>query len=74
MPAGQVVQTALPTVDLYDPAAHVEHGPPSGPVNPTLHLQSDTESAAICSVIDPAGHAIHCAVPADDLYVEYGQS
>ena len=35
----QSVQGAEPTTSLYDPAAHAEHGPPLGPVNPRLHTQ-----------------------------------
>jgi hypothetical protein len=33
----QLVQLALPVVFLYFPATHAVHGPPFGPVNPTLH-------------------------------------
>jgi hypothetical protein len=39
-PAEQSVQTALPVVILYLPAAQDVHVPPSGPVNPTLHVQA----------------------------------
>jgi hypothetical protein len=53
--AGHVVQAAVPFVSLYLPGAQATHGPPSGPVYPTLHGQSlvpGTESVF-------AGHATH---------------
>jgi len=33
------MHSELPTIDLYFPALHVTHVPPSGPANPALHLQ-----------------------------------
>jgi hypothetical protein len=38
--AGHSVHAADPGLDLYDPARHPEHGPPSGPVYPASHTQS----------------------------------
>jgi hypothetical protein len=38
----QDVQSALPVVFLYFPAAHRPHSTPSGPVYPTLQLQAPT--------------------------------
>jgi hypothetical protein len=39
LPGGHVVQFAVPFVSLYLPATHATHGPPSGPLYPTLHGQ-----------------------------------
>ena len=38
-PMPQSVQTAEPVRVLYVPAAHGAHPPPSGPVEPALHVQ-----------------------------------
>ena len=35
------MHAALPEEDLYLPAAHAAHGPPSGPVFPTSHSQTE---------------------------------
>lgn len=40
VPAPQFVQAAVPFTVLYFPVAHKEHGPPFGPVAPTLHTQA----------------------------------
>ena len=40
VPALQLVQAAVPFTVLYFPVAHNEHGPPFGPVAPTLHTQA----------------------------------
>jgi hypothetical protein len=39
--AGQFVQLALPELFLNFPATQVVQAPPSGPVYPVLHLQSE---------------------------------
>ena len=39
----QSVHAALPLLVLYLPATHAEHTPPSGPVNPALHIQAAIE-------------------------------
>jgi hypothetical protein len=39
IPAQQVEQVALPVNDLYVPATHAAHEPPSGPVDPALQVQ-----------------------------------
>lgn len=38
----QLLHAAFPDDILYFPAMHGEHGPPSMPVDPELHLQSVT--------------------------------
>ena len=38
---GQPVHSLSPTMSLYVATGHSEHIPPSGPVNPAMHLQSD---------------------------------
>ena len=40
VPARQFVHTALPVAILYFPATQAVHGPPFGPVKPTLHVQA----------------------------------
>jgi hypothetical protein len=58
VPTPQSVHAALPLVVLYLPATQVEHTPPSGPVNPALHVQATmTELDAPEFVF--AGHAKH---------------
>jgi hypothetical protein len=64
----QSVQGEEPTTFLYDPAAHAEHSPPSGPMNPILHTQ-------LVSAVDPATdceftrHVEQEALPIRGLYV-----
>jgi len=40
-PATQLLHAADPNAILYFPATHKAHGPPSGPVDPALQVQSD---------------------------------
>jgi hypothetical protein len=40
VPAPQSVHAALPALVLYFPATQAAHEPPSGPVNPALHVQA----------------------------------
>jgi len=40
--AGQAAQLASPGPALKLPGAHAVHGPPSGPVNPALHVQFES--------------------------------
>ncbi len=46
VPATQSAHTVLPVAVLYLPAAHEVHVPPSGPVNPTLHIHSASAELA----------------------------
>jgi len=41
VPAAHSVQLALPVIFLNFPATQAEHVPPSGPVYPGIHLQSE---------------------------------
>ena len=43
--APQSVQATLPLLVLYLPATQVEQTPPSGPVNPALHVQVELDAA-----------------------------
>ncbi len=55
-PAGQLVHTAAPTVLLKLPAAHDAHAPPSGPVEPALHVQKPSPALTVLfSVVISAG-------------------
>ena len=69
MLTGQSVHTALPMIDLYLPAAHAEHAPPSGPVNPTLQvLQADSSVAPVVVVNFANAQSVHAAEPLAILY------
>ncbi len=67
--AAQSVHAAEPVATLYFPATHAAHGPPLGPVYPAL--QSATIQAALDVLatgdVEPAGHAVHVAVPVVSL-------
>lgn len=43
LPRGQAVQSDGPVTFLYLPATHPEHGRPSGPVKPAVHVQFQFE-------------------------------
>ena len=47
VPTGQLVHTAAPTVLLKLPAAHDAHAPPSGPVEPALHVQKPSPALTV---------------------------
>jgi hypothetical protein len=47
VPAGQLTQAAAPTVLLKLPAAHGAHAPPSGPVEPALHVQKPSPALTV---------------------------
>ena len=69
MLTGHSVHTALPMIDLYLPAAHAEHTPPSGPVNPTLQVLHADSSVAPVVVVNFANvQSVHAAVPLAILY------
>ena len=44
LPEGQLLHDPAPVVSLYSPGAQGEHAPPSGPVKPALHVQSEASS------------------------------
>ena len=56
-PEGQSLHDPAPVDDLYLPTEHAKHGPPSGPVKPALHRQSDTASLA-AGELELAGHVV----------------
>ena len=57
IPAGQPVHDALPLAFLNVPATHAVQAPPSGPVYPVLHLQSEIVFADVENGDDvAAGH------------------
>jgi hypothetical protein len=55
LPAAQLVHPALPLVSLYVPATHGEHGPPSGPEYPALHVHAKDEEL-IAGELEFRGH------------------
>ena len=57
-----------PVTDLYVPAGHAVHSPPSGPVYPVLHLQS-VKALLPAGELEPVGQSEHCALPVMSLYV-----
>ena len=68
----QSLQASVPTVDLYFPATHGTHGPPSDPDEPALQMQS------VCSLLasgalDLVGHDWHTSDVAP-VTVEYSPS
>ena len=58
--APQLVHAAFPTPALYVPAAQSQHTPPSRPVYPALHLQSDSAVLAARLLPELAGHVLQC--------------
>jgi hypothetical protein len=67
-PAGQFVHDALPLTFLNFPATQAVQLPPSGPVYPVLHLQSEivfdvTEKFEV----ENAGHDVHVGTPSSTL-------
>ncbi len=55
LPAAQLVHPTLPLVSLYVPAPHGEHGPPSGPEYPALHVHAKDEEL-IAGELEFRGH------------------
>ncbi len=58
VPAPQSVHAALPVIFLCFPATQATHGPPSGPVKPTLQ-PADTHAVTLelpAAELVPAGH------------------
>jgi hypothetical protein len=70
VPARQFVHTALPVAILYVPATQAVHGPPFGPVKPTLHVQA-ARAALEIGEYELAGHARHVAEAEAPVAVEY---
>ena len=68
--AAQSVQTALPVVVLYLPATHAVHGPPLGPVNPTLQVQAMRVKLAI-GELELVGHVRQVVATVAPTVVEY---
>ena len=73
VPAGQSVHTALPVAILYLPATQAVHTPPSGPVNPTLHVQAARAELEI-GEMELVGHAWHRLAPSTILYFPAAQA
>ena len=61
---------------LYDPAAHAEHGPPSGPVNPGLHTLPlfAVDPATDCESARQFKHELSAAAPVDAEYLPAAHS
>jgi len=60
--AEQLVHSTLPVVLLNFPATHATHGPPLGPVNPTLHVQFVDTVQPLHEAPELAGQALHATV------------
>jgi hypothetical protein len=59
-PVGQFVHDALPLTFLNVPATQVVQTPPSGPVYPALHLQSEIDFVDVeNALIVLEGHDVH---------------
>lgn len=59
VPAEQLVHSTLPVTALYFPATHAAHGPPLGPVYPTLHVQFVDTVQLLHEAPELVGHASH---------------
>jgi len=70
VPAPQDVHPAVPLAILYVPAAHGEHTPPSGPVDPALQVQSATASLELGELELP-GHVRQAAAAVAADVAEY---
>jgi hypothetical protein len=69
-PAVQLVHVALPVIVLNLPATQIAHEPPSGPVNPALHVQLLAAELAF-GELELAGHAMHTVALVAPVVVEY---
>jgi len=63
VPTPHGVQAVLPLAILYVPAAHGEHTPPFGPVNPALQVQAAIAELKLGELESP-GHVTQAAVAA----------
>ena len=70
VPASQSTQALLPCTALNLPLAQREHTPPSGPVDPALHLQSD-RLLLPDGESERNGHAVQVASAVAPVEVEY---
>ncbi len=70
VPAKQSVHVAVPEMILYLPETHAAHGPPSGPVKPTLQAQALIPELAF-GELEFAGHARHVDASVAFVIVEY---
>ena len=72
-PAPQLMQTSDPDVALYLPATQSVHKPPSGPVDPLLHLQ-DVEFGLAAGEYVFVGQDEHAVRPLMSVYLPATQS
>ena len=70
VPATQSVQTADPVDDLYFPTTHAAHGPPFGPVDPALQVQS-VNAVLPADELEFDGQAMHAEFVEAPTAVEY---
>ena len=70
---GHPWQTPDPSVLLYLPASHASHGPPSGPDQPALQVQS-AEAVLCAGEFEFAGHAEQVDEPVVFEYVPLSQT
>ncbi len=61
VPAAQSVHTAVPVVVLYLPVVQAVHVPPSGPVDPALHVQA-VITMLVLGELELVGHVVHAAL------------
>ena len=64
----QAVHAADPVVSLKVPVGQLEQTPPSGPENPTLHLQSECTALPLVEC-ESTGQPVHAPGPGSALYV-----
>ena len=72
LPEGHLLHDPEPGVSLYSPGAQDAHGPPSGPVKPASHVQSDGSSLP-AGELDPEGQMLHAPAPDKVLNLPEGQ-
>ena len=70
LPASHSVHAASPALSLYLPATHCVQEPPSGPVQPTLHVHCVTMLLA-SGECELALHVVHTAALVAPTIVEY---
>jgi hypothetical protein len=70
VPVPQLLQVALPVAVLYFPVTQEVQTPPSGPVDPVLHVQAAGAELEI-GELEPAGHATHVAAAVAPVVVKY---
>ena len=65
------MHATLPVVDLYEPAAHDEQEPPSGPVKPALHVHMLDALQPLHDAPEFDGHVIHVVAIVAPAVAEY---